>query len=126
MSLVLDAGALIAYQRGNRAVLAFLMSALDSGDAVRTSTAVVAQVWRHGVRQAALARLLPGVEEVALTPQRARNVGVLLGRARRADIADASLVELAANGDEILTSDPDDLLHLADHSGKLLIVTPIR
>ena len=125
MSLILDAGALIAYQRGSRIARAFLLRALESGEAVRTSTAVVAQVWRHGGRQAALARLLRGVEEVPLTSRRAREVGGLLGRAGGADVVDASLVELAATGDEILTSDPDDLLRLANHSGKVLIVTPI-
>ncbi|HEY3360200.1 MAG TPA: PIN domain-containing protein [Polyangia bacterium] len=125
MSLILDAGALIAWERGSRLALAFLMSAADSGETVKTSTAVIAQVWRHGSRQAALARLLRGVEEVPLTPQRARAIGALLGRARGADVVDAALVELAAGGDEILTSDPGDLLRLANHSGKTLIVTPV-
>jgi hypothetical protein len=39
--------------------------------------------------------------------------------------SDASLVELARDGDEILTEDPDDLLRLANHSGKTLVITPL-
>lgn len=126
MSLVLDAGALIAYERGSRLVQAFLVDAVASEVAIKTSTGVVAQVWRQGARQVALAKLLRGVEELALTQARAREVGRLLGLARRVDVIDGSLIELAASGDEILTSDPDDLVHLARHSGKTLIITPVR
>jgi len=125
VSLILDAGAFIAYERGNRVVRAFLMAAADSGDAVKTSTAVVAQVWRQSSRQVALGRLLRGVEEVPLTPERARAAGTLLARARSVDVVDAAVVEMSQNGDEILTSDPEDLLRLANHGGKTLIITPI-
>jgi len=125
VSLILDAGALIAYERGDRTVLAFLMSAVDAEDAVKTSTAVVAQVWRDGTRQVALGRLLRGIEEIPLTPQRARATGELLRQAGTADVVDAALVELAHDGDEILTDDPDDLHRLANHSGKTLMITPL-
>jgi hypothetical protein len=60
-----------------------------------------------------------------LTPERARAIGELLERARTADVVDASLVELAAAGDRILTSDPGDLLRLANHSGKAIQIIPI-
>ncbi|HVV85628.1 MAG TPA: hypothetical protein VHE35_21355 [Kofleriaceae bacterium] len=126
MSLILDAGALIAYERGNRTVTAFLLDAAAAENTVKTSTGVVAQVWRNGARQAALAGLLQGVDEVELTPRRAREIGRLLGQARTTDVVDASLVELAADGDEILTSDPHDLLRVARASGKTLIITPVR
>ena len=125
MSLILDAGALIAYERGSRIVQAFLVSAAASDVVVKTSTGVVAQVWRQGARQVALGKLLRGIEEIELTPHRARAVGRLLGLARSVDVIDASLVELAAHGDEILTSDPDDILRIARSSGKTLIITPV-
>lgn len=125
MSLILDAGALIAYERGSRTVTAFLRDAVASDTAVKTSTGAVAQVWRDGARQAALARLLQGVEEIELTQRRAREIGRLLAAARTRDVVDASLVELAADGDEILTSDLDDLLRVARASGKTVIVTPV-
>jgi hypothetical protein len=125
MSLILDAGALIAYERKSRIVQAHLYLAAEQGDPVRTSTAVVAQVWRESPRQVALVRLLRGVEEVPLSSVRARAVGALLRAARRSDVVDGAVIELAANGDEILTSDPRDLLAIAEHSGKTLIITPI-
>lgn len=125
MSLILDAGALIAYERKSRIMQAHLHLASEQGDTVRTSTAVIAQVWRESARQVLLVRLLRGVEEVPLTSSRARAAGALLRLARRDDIVDAAVIELAANGDEILTSDVDDLVALAEHSGKTLIVTPV-
>ena len=125
MSLLVDAGACIAFERGDRVVQAFLLKALQTGEVVRTTTAVVAQVWRGGGRQARLAQLLRGVEEVELTAPRARAVGALLAKARTTDIADATLVELAHDGDEILTGDVGDIVHLAVHAKKTLIVTPL-
>jgi hypothetical protein len=86
---------------------------------------VVAQVWRHSSTQVALAKFLRGVQEVPLTPQRAREVGSLLALASRSDVVDAALVEIAKDGDEILTSDPRDIAHLASASGKTLIVTRV-
>ena len=37
----------------------------------------------------------------------------------------AAIVELADHGDEILTSDPKDILRIANHSGKTRIITPV-
>lgn len=123
MTLVLDAGALLAYEHGDRTVRAFLERANRTGVDVRTTTGVVAQVWRNGARQVRLVRVLRGVLEVELTRQRARHVGTLLGAAGAADAIDASVVDAAQDGDEILTTDPDDILILARHSKMNLIVT---
>jgi hypothetical protein len=125
MTLVLDAGALIAYEHGDRTVRAFLERASRTGVDVRTATGVLAQVWRAGARQASLAMLLRGVLEVELTRERARRVGTLLGRAGQCDAIDGSIVDAALDGDEILTTDPDDITALAQHSGKNLIVTRV-
>jgi hypothetical protein len=125
MSLILDAGALIAYERGSPPMLLLLRLARDTGIPLKTSAAVTGQVWRNPARQVALGRLLRAVEEVPLTPTRARAIGQLLGAAKASDVVDASVVEMAASGDEILTSDPDDLVRLARHSGKLLRITPV-
>ncbi|MGH9111420.1 MAG: hypothetical protein ACRDZN_03840 [Acidimicrobiales bacterium] len=125
MSLLLDAGALIAYERRSRTVQAFLERSERAGSDVRTTTAVVAQAWRDGARQARLALLLQGVEEIELASARARQIGELLRRARTSDVVDASIVDIARDGDEILTSDPDDLVPLARAAGKTVIVTPV-
>lgn len=125
MSLVLDAGALLAYERGDRTVRAFLERANRAGVDVCTTSGAVAQVWRNGARQVRLTRLLPRVHELELTREAARRVGVLLARAKASDVVDASVVDAAVDGDEILTSDPDDLRTLAQASGRTLIITPI-
>lgn len=43
-----------------------------------------------------------------------RRAGVLLGRASATDAIDAALIALVADGDIVLTSDPDDLRALAE------------
>ena len=114
MSLVLDAGALVAVERGEREVLALIKQELRDGRAPRTHGGVVGQVWRGGAgRQAILARLLPGLDVLPIDVELGRRAGMLLGRAKRTDVIDAAVVLLAADGDIILTSDPEDLRALA-------------
>ena len=113
MSSILDAGALIAYERRDQTVRAYLERAERTEIPVLTTAGVVAQVWREPARQALLARLLRGADEVELTRERARAVGLLLGASRSADVVDGSVVDAAENGDEILTSDPDNITPLA-------------
>lgn len=125
MSLLLDAGALIAFERGNRLVQAFLERAHRRSEPVRTTSTVVAQIWRKPKTQVHLGRLLQGVEELGLDRVGARRVGLLLGAAKLADVVDASLIDAAYDGDEILTSDPGDLLRLANAAGKRLRITPV-
>jgi hypothetical protein len=122
---MLDAGALIAYERGDRVVQAFLERANRQGEPVRTTTTVVAQVFRRPSAQAKLARLLRGVIEITLDSERARRTGILLQRATRADVVDASLVEALHDGDEVLTGDVDDIVRLATAAGKTVIVTRV-
>jgi hypothetical protein len=125
MSLLLDTGALIAFERGSRVVQAFLERAHRSGQEVRTTVGVVAQAWRRPSAQAKLALLLKGLEEAPFESAAARRVGVLLGRAGIADVVDGALIDAARDGDEILTSDPVDLVTLAEAAGKTLIVTRV-
>lgn len=112
MALVLDAGGLIAVDRRNQWVRGLLLVSQHQGVAVRTSSAVVAQVWRDGARQANLARLLGAVEVASLDPAAGRRVGELLARTASADVVDAHLALLVEPGDTVLTSDADDLADL--------------
>jgi hypothetical protein len=113
-ALVLDAGALMAVDRDDRAMIARLRVAQHRGLELRTNAMVVAQVWRDRQgRQANLARLLRAVDVRAIDHQDGRQAGALLGQAGTADPIDASVVLLAQPGDRILTSDPDDLTRLA-------------
>jgi hypothetical protein len=125
VALLLDAGGLVGYDRRNATVIAFIEFAQRRQVAVRTTSGIVAQVWRGGSRQARLARLLRGVDERELSRSMSRSVGVLLGNAGTSDVIDASLVDIALDGDEILTSDPDDIARLANAAGKRLVIIPI-
>ena len=113
MTLILDAGAMIALERGHHGMWGELLAAQKAGTAVRTSSVVVAQTWRDGPKQARLAMALRSISEVPLDQDRSRRVGQLLASSRTSDIADAAVVELARDEDKIVTSDLDDIEHLA-------------
>jgi hypothetical protein len=126
MSLVLDAGALVAVERADRETIALIKQELLAGRAPRTHGGVVGQVWRGGSgRQGNLARLLPALEIGALDAALGRRAGVLLGRTRMTDVIDAAVVLLASDGDFILTSDPDDLVPLAASAGLHVDIVPV-
>lgn len=126
MTLVLDAGALIAVERRDRHVVALLKAELLAGRVPITHGGVVGQVWRGGGgRQAFLARHLAGVGVVALDDTLGRRAGALLGRARSSDVVDAAVVLLAHEDDLVLTSDPDDLLPLAVAAGIDVELVPV-
>lgn len=126
MTLVLDAGALLAVERGDRDLIALIKRDRVEGRAPITHGGVVGQVWRggHG-RQVNLARLLPGVDVVALDDGLGRRAGVLLGQAKTKDVIDASVVLLARDGDDIYTSDPEDLKRLVEATGTHIELIPV-
>jgi hypothetical protein len=122
-ALILDAGALVAVDRGDRAMAARLRVAQQSGLELRSNAMVIAQVWRdrHG-RRARLAALLRAVDVRAVGYYDGRHAGALLAAAGTADPIDATVVLLAAPGDRILTSDPDDLARLAGAAGNRPVI----
>jgi hypothetical protein len=122
-ALVLDAGALVAADRGDRATMARLRAAERHGLELRSNAMVVAQVWRdrHG-RQVGLARLLRAVDVRWVSPEDGRSAGVLQAEAGTSDAIDATVVLLAAAGDRILTSDPRDLARLAEAAGNRPVI----
>jgi hypothetical protein len=122
-ALVLDAGALVAVDRGDRPMMARLAVARQHGLELRSNAMVVAQVWRDRQgRQASLARLLRAVDVRAISHEDGRQAGVLLGQAGTTDPVDATVVLLARPGDRILTSDPDDLTRLASAAGNSAVI----
>ena len=126
MTVVLDAGALLALERNDRRMWRRLKAGAASGDRLVTHGGVVAQVWRggHG-RQAPLARALNGVEVIALDDRLGRAAGLLIGMARSSDAIDAAVVVLAVDGDRIVTSDPVDIAWLVEASGRQIDIVPI-
>jgi hypothetical protein len=118
MTCVLDAGALIAIERGDRFVNTLLKAELVARRTPVTHAGVIGQVWRGGAgRQVRLAKLVPAIEIPPLDLPLARRAGLLLKQARTSDVIDAALVLLAGDGDTILTSDPGDLEPLARAAG---------
>ncbi|HET6794943.1 MAG TPA: hypothetical protein VFH45_10890 [Acidimicrobiales bacterium] len=109
MTAVLDAGALVAVDRRDRTVGAMLRVLQRDGVPVITGAGAVAQVWRDGSRQANLARVLSGVDIHALDDPAARRVGELLRRNRSDDVVDAHVAILTQPGDQVLTSDEQDI-----------------
>ena len=116
--MILDAGVLIAIDRGEYTAQSFLSAALQEGAALRTSAPVVAQVWRDGSQQARLAKFLGTVEVHDFTFADAPVVGGLLRRAQTSDVVDAHIVALALRlHDSILTADAPDFSTLTSHLG---------
>ena len=126
MSLLLDAGAFLAVERGDRDVVALVKRERLAQRSPLSHGGVVAQVWRGGSgRQAEIARLRAGVDVRALDEALGRKSGVLLGRSGTSDAVDAALVSLAVDGDAILTSDPGDLRALAEAAGVHVDLVPV-
>ena len=110
--MILDAGFLIAVDRGEPLAIASIAAWEQRATTLATTEPVVAQVWRGG-SQARLARLLNAA--VVHPFRNGRRVGALLARSGTSDVVDAHLVDLAARlGFPVVTGDVDDLTRLAD------------
>jgi hypothetical protein len=119
MGVTYDTGALVAADRGERRMWARHHALLTLRVVPVVPTAVVAQAWRGGARQARLARLLRGCELDALTDAQARAVGELLAHTGTADIVDACVVDGALRRrDVIVSADLDDLSLIGRASGR--------
>jgi hypothetical protein len=126
VTVVLDAGALVAVERGDRDIVALIKLERLNNRAPLTHGGVIGQVWRGGRRrQANLARFLSGVDVQAIDDRLGHQAGVLLGVARGSDVIDAAVVLLATDGDDILTSDPGDLADLARAAGRHVELIPV-
>lgn len=126
--LTLDAGALIAADRGDRRFWAYWKEAERRDVDVTVPSAVLVQAWRGGGgRNARMAMLLAACEVEGLDESLAKQAGVLCGRSGTADVVDAVLIVSAARrNDDVLTSDPADLAHLtvlSDGVGSVLDLT---
>ncbi|MHB8670895.1 MAG: hypothetical protein ACYDAD_10140 [Acidimicrobiales bacterium] len=126
MSLILDAGAFVAVERGDRDIVALVKRERLANRSPITHGGIVAQTWRGGAgRQTEVARLLAGIDVKSLDDALGKRAGVLLGRSGGVDAIDSALVCLARDGDEILTSDPDDLRGLAEAAGVHVELVPV-
>lgn len=123
MSVVYDAGVLVAADRNERRVWADHRVRLEDGVIPVVPSVVVAQVSRSS-RQVQLRRFLKGCDGAVLDEAGAHAAGELLGRAGTDDICDAAVVALAAGlTAEIVTGDRKDLRRLVAASGETI---PLR
>jgi hypothetical protein len=118
MTVVLDAGALIAIERGNREMIAIIERERLNGRSAITCGGIVGQVWRGGRhRQARLAQVLRGLEISPIDRLLGARAGELLREAHQSDVIDSALVCISRDGDEIYTSDASDLKALSRAAG---------
>lgn len=115
-ALTLDAGALIAFDRGDERLRALLRRALARKADVAVPAGALAQSWRDGSRQANLAALVGDqrVRVEAMTAQVAKAAGTLCARAGTDDVIDASVVLCARRQSDgvVITSDAKDIRRL--------------
>jgi hypothetical protein len=116
--LTLDAGALIAHERGSRTLDALLRRAIAAGGGVSIPAGVLAQVFRDGARQVRLVRLLYAdvTEVVPLDGATARVIGRMCAVTGTTDVVDVSVVLCARlRRHAVVTGDRDDLLRIDPH-----------
>ena len=114
--LTLDAGALIAVERGDRSFAALLARTREHGGRITIPASALAQAMRSPVRQVRLVRLCrhQTTDLIPLDGPEATAVGLLLADTRTADIVDAHVVICARRAKQVVvTSDRDDIARLA-------------
>ncbi|MEV6415539.1 PIN domain-containing protein [Kribbella sp. NPDC051718] len=123
-SIVYDAGALVAAERGSPRMLILHKELAAAHVRPIVPVVVLAQVWRGGP-QHQISRLLKGCDIVSDDLRVGRAAGVICKSSGTADVVDAIVVVTAVQHQaSVVTSDPDDLTHLASSIGvKLQLYT---
>jgi hypothetical protein len=117
---VFDAGAFLALERRAPLLLGILDEALRGTVQIVLPRTVIAQIWRGGPRQANVGRLISAAGRVRgrdgpviideLTAERAKQIGVTIGKISHPDIVDVHVALAAAErGHAVLTSDDGDI-----------------
>ncbi len=112
--LILDAGAVIGYQRNDPKVWAYVKRAAERDAAVAVPAVVVAECVRGGARDAPIHRLLAAAHVPFVGKRVAIQAGRLLGETRTGGTVDALVAAEAIRGGPcvVLTGDPGDLAPL--------------
>lgn len=114
--VTLDAGGLIALDRGDRRLLVLAARVRERGEFIVVPASALAQVIRHPAKQARLSRFIrqSDTHVVPLDSSDATAVGLLLAQTGSSDIADAHVVVCARRWRHgVVTSDSGDLRRLA-------------
>lgn len=124
MSVVYDAGALVAADRSERGLWADHRARLELGIVPVTTAPVVAQLSRSG-RQAQLRRFLRGCDVEPFRSEDAHEVGALAGKAGANDVVDVHVVVVAHRRRfGVVTSDAGDLRPIAEALGATVPLLP--
>ena len=108
--LTLDAGALIAYERGDERIREILAVAYRRSLVPTVPAIALAEVWRGDAKDARVARLLKACSLEVLDERLARAAGRLRRSTEGSATIDACIaVGVRRRRDAIATSDPDDM-----------------
>jgi hypothetical protein len=116
-TVVYDTGALLAAERRDPDLLALHDELTAARVRPVVPVVVLAQAWRGGP-QHQISRVLKGCDVVPDDQRTGRAAGVACGLSKTFDVVDAIVVTTAVQRQaSVVTSDPDDLNHLADAVG---------
>jgi hypothetical protein len=125
VTVVYDAGALIAADRSDREVWADHRVRLELGVVPATTAPVVSQVSRSP-RQAQLRRFLRGCDIVDFSAEDAHEVGALAGKSGVSDVVDVHVVLVAGRRRYgVVSSDGDDLRPIAAVAAATVLIHDI-
>lgn len=121
--LTLDAGALIAYERGNERIREILTVAYERGLVPTIPAIALAEVWRGDAKDARVARLLKACSIETVDERLARAAGSLRRATPGSGTMDACIaVGVRRRGDALATSDPNDMRVLLGRDFTILAV----
>jgi len=121
--LTLDAGALIAYERGSERIRAILAVAYGRGLVPTVPAIALAEVWRGDAKDARVARLLKACSIEIVDEKLARTAGSLRRNTPGSATIDACIAAgVRRRHDAIATSDPDDMRTLLGSEFTILTV----
>ncbi len=121
--LTLDAGALIAYERGDERIREILTVAYARGLVPTIPAIALAEVWRGDAKDARVARLLKASSIETVDEKLARAAGSLRRNTPGSGTIDACVaVGVRRRLDAIATSDPNDLRMLLGPDFTILAV----
>lgn len=122
-----DTGVLIGLERRDTAAWAWLKRATQRGEPPLVCSAVVAECWRDGRRQALLASALNVCDIIDVDTELARAAGEALAAVPGAGTVDALVAASAARaGALMVTSDADDMRPLAERHFRGLRIATLR
>ncbi len=116
-AIVYDTGALLAAERRSPDILALHDQLTAARIRPIVPVVVLAQAWRGGP-QHQISRLLKGCDIRPDDERTGRAAGIACGSSHTADVVDAIVIATAVQYQaSVVTSNPDDLNHLADSIG---------